>query len=273
MSSAAVWAHSLVGQTAAADSASVLFSASREGALVNRLRIAFGIVVVIMGTVWLLDGGSALRSGGRWVLIALPYTLIALGLLLVLRAALPRGLLAGPLTLIVGGALWGAYDLGYLGGTAGSKVLPTLAIAVGASLALMGSGAGQTGGEDHPLRRYRSVLLPVRRKVLTGSTDLVKVGIGSYFGDARIDLSSVSFARDRMGRGRRVLQVDVTVLFGRVELVLDTACVVVKGNVENSPAVHFAEQVRVHMTPPEGSERQIVLNVLGVGGSVAIRSL
>ncbi|MFI1394062.1 hypothetical protein [Streptomyces sp. NPDC020681] len=238
----------------------------------DRLRIAFGLVVVVMGTAWLLGGGSALRSGGRWLLTALPYVLIALGLLLVLRAALPRGLLTGPLALIAGGGLWAAYDLGYLGGTAGGKVLPALVIAVGAGLALAGGGSGRAG-EDYPLRRYRSVLLPVRRTVMPGSTELVKVGVGSYFGDARIDLSSAPFAPDPRANGRHVLQVDVSVLFGRVELVVDAACVVVKGNVENSPAVHFAERVRVHVTPPAGSDRQIVLNVLGVGGSVAIRSL
>lgn len=246
-------------------------SAHREGALVYRLRIVCGLVVVVMGTAWLLGGGPALRSGGRWLLTVLPYALIALGLLVLLRAALPRGLLTGPLVLIVGGGLWAAYDLGYLGGTAGSKVLPALTITFGAALVLTGGAAAQAD-DELPLRRYRSVLLPVRRKVLT-STSLVKVGIGSFFGDARIDLSSVSFAPDPQAQGRYVLQADVTVLFGRVELVVDAACAVVKGNVENSPAVHFAERVRVHERPPENVERQILLNVLGVGGSVAIRSL
>ncbi|MGY6026902.1 hypothetical protein [Streptomyces spinosirectus] len=203
--------------------------------------------------------------------MVLPYALVALGLLLVLRAALPKGLLAGPSALIVSGGLWAAYDLGYLGGTAGSKVLPGLVIAVGTGLALAG-GEAERVGEGYPLRRYRSVLLPVRRKLVT-DTDLIKVGVGSFFGDARIDLSSVAFALDPRSVGQRVLEVDVTVLFGRVELILDAACVVVKGNVENSPAVHFAEQVRVHVTPPTDAERRVLLNVLGVGGSVAIRSL
>ncbi|WP_405571627.1 hypothetical protein OG317_20535 [Streptomyces sp. NBC_01167] len=232
----------------------------------DRVRIAFGLLVVVIGTVWLLGGGTALRSGGRRLLVVLPYALIAFGLLLVLRAALPRGLLTAPLALIAGGGLWAAYDLGYLGGTAGSRILPALVIAAGAVVALAGGeGRGHPGrgGDDDPLRRYRSVLWPVRVTV-AGAPELVKVGVGSYFGDARIDLAGAAFAGE-------ALQVDVTVLFGRVELVLDSRCIVVKGNVESSPAVHFAEQVPVHVTPPTDTARHIVLNVLGVGGSVAVR--
>ncbi|MFD3440795.1 hypothetical protein ACFWU3_25170 [Streptomyces sp. NPDC058685] len=239
----------------------------------DRVRIAFGLLVVVIGTVWLLGGGTALRSGGRRLLVVLPYALIAFGLLLVLRAALPRGLLTAPLALIAGGGLWAAYDLGYLGGAAGSRILPGLVIAAGAVVALAGGGGrGRPGraGDDVPLRSYRSVLWPVRVKV-AGAPELRKVGVGSYFGDARIDLAGAAFASDPSGQTRHALQVDVTVLFGRVELLLDARCVVVKGNVESSPAVHFAEQVPVHVTPPAGTARHIVLNVLGVGGSVAVR--
>jgi hypothetical protein len=179
----------------------------------DRLRIAFGLLVVVMGTAWMLGGGSALRSGGRWVLSALPYALIALGLVLILRAALPKGLLTGPLALIAGGGLWAAYDLGYLGGTAGSKVLPGLVIVVGAALALGSSRDAAQVQDAYPLLRYRSVLWPVRRKVVAASP-LVKVGVGSFFGDASIDLSSALFTADDEAEDLRyVLQVDVTVLF------------------------------------------------------------
>ncbi|MFC8662980.1 hypothetical protein [Streptomyces sp. NPDC057199] len=78
------------------------------------MRIAFGLLVVVVGTVWLLGGGPAVRSGGRWALSALPYALAAAGLLLILRAAVPRGLLAGPVVLLAGGGLWAAYGAGDL---------------------------------------------------------------------------------------------------------------------------------------------------------------
>ncbi|MGW6790238.1 hypothetical protein [Streptomyces chartreusis] len=82
----------------------------------SRVRTAFGLLIVIAGTAWLLGGPEAVRSGGRWALTALPYALLGLGLLVLLRAAVPRGLLAAPLALILGGALWAVHDVGYLDG-------------------------------------------------------------------------------------------------------------------------------------------------------------
>lgn len=62
--------------------------------------------------VWLVGDTAALRSGGRWTLSALPYVLAAVGLLLILRAAVPKGLLLGPVVLVAGGGLWAAYNAG-----------------------------------------------------------------------------------------------------------------------------------------------------------------
>ncbi|MFJ6648265.1 hypothetical protein ACIQPS_21755 [Streptomyces sp. NPDC091290] len=56
----------------------------------SRVRIAFGLLIVIVGTAWLLGGPEAVRSGGRWALAALPYAFLGVGLLLLLRAAVPR---------------------------------------------------------------------------------------------------------------------------------------------------------------------------------------
>lgn len=247
----------------------------------GRVRIAFGLLVVVVGTVWLLGGGSAVRSGGRWALSALPYVLVALGLLLVLRAAVPRGLLAAPLVLIAGGGLWAAYNAGYLGEASAGKVWPGVVIALGAALALGVRPRPAVVEGELPFRLYRSIVLPVRKRVATETVPLQNVAVSSWFGDARIDLSGAQFTSDpEPDGGYKVLEVDVMVCFGRVELVLPSRCAVVRGNVENTLAVHYADRVAVYADTDtyrtlvgEEMPRRVLLNVLGLGGSVAIRSL
>ncbi|MGC0338396.1 hypothetical protein [Streptomyces sp. SLBN-8D4] len=250
----------------------------------GRLRIAFGLLVVIGGTVWLLGGASAVQSSGRWALSALPYVLAAMGVLLILRAAVPKGLLAGPIVLVAGGSLWAAYDAGAFEGQTADRIWPSVVIAVGVALSL-GVRTDSGGHEDElPLRQYRSVLVPVDRRVVTSSVPLQNLTVGSFFGNAVIDLSGAQFTGDTTTADARlrVVQVDVTVLFGRVELVVGPYCAVVKGNVDGTRAVRFAEQVAVYASVEDylqmdhgGLRRphRVVLNVLGLGGTVAVRSL
>ena len=247
----------------------------------GRVRIAFGLLVVVVGTVWLLGGGSAVRSGGRWALSALPYGLAAVGLLLILRAAVPRGLLAGPVVLLAGGGLWAAYNAGVFDESSADRIWPLVVIALGTALSLGVRTESRRPEEEHPLRRYRSVLVPVDRRVVTTTVPLRNVTVSSYFGNAVIDLSGARFMGDASPEDpARVIEADVTVLFGRVELVVGPYCAVVKGNVESSLAVHFADRIAVYPNVDEylseGSLRhphRLVLNVLGLGGSVAISSL
>ncbi|MFI6246793.1 hypothetical protein [Streptomyces sp. NPDC051016] len=246
----------------------------------GRLRVAFGLLVVIVGTVWLRGGADALHSGGRWALTLLPYVFLGLGLLLLLRAAVPRGLLAAPLVLILGGALWAVHDMGYLGGGAAAKAWPGLTVLLGVVIVLGSVPASAADGNEGSLRRYRSVVLPVRPELsrsVGSSGPLRRIAVASYLGDVRLSLADVPFSS--AGSASEVLELDVTVLFGSVAIELDHRCAVVKGNVANALAVHFADQVRVYATTeiyldealPDWP-RRIQLSVIGVGGSVAIRS-
>ncbi|MFF0220744.1 hypothetical protein [Streptomyces sp. NPDC004629] len=245
----------------------------------GRVRVAFGLLVVAVGTAWLLGGPAAVRSGGRWTLTLLPYVLLGLGLLLLLRAAVPRGLLAAPLALILGGALWAAHAAGYLGGVA--RFWPALIVLLGAAIALGGVPVATGTGNDGPLRHYRSVVLPVRPELVTGpDTRLRRVTVASYLGDVRLRLADVPFQPETvLDTAVEVLELDVTLLFGSVTIELDHRCAVVKGDVANALAVHFADQVRVYATTDIYADearselpRRIQLNVIGVGGTVAIRS-
>jgi hypothetical protein len=249
----------------------------------GRVRVAFGLLVVIVGTVWLLGGPPALRSGGRWTLTLLPYVLLGLGLLLLLRAAVPRGLLAAPVVLILAGALWVAHDLGYLGAGAAAKAWPGLTILLGAAIVLGSVPPSAADGNNGPLRRYRSVVLPLRPELADAADPLRRIAVASYLGDVRLRLADVPFASDPQSHDEnpaaQVLELDVTVLFGSVAIELDHQCAVVKGNVANALAVHFTDQVRVYATTEIYADeawpelpRRVQLNVLGVGGTVVIRS-
>ncbi|MFG2746090.1 hypothetical protein [Streptomyces chartreusis] len=248
----------------------------------SRVRIAFGLLIVITGTAWLLGGPEAVRSGGRWALAALPYALLGLGLLVLLRAAVPRGLLAAPLALILGGALWAVHDVGYLDGGTAAKAWPALAILLGAAIALGGVPAVDDGVNDSPLRRYRSVVVPVRPDLTEAAAPLRRISAVSYLGEVHLRLADVPFQPDARMPGdptAEVLELEVTLLFGSVAIEVDHRCAVVKGNVANAPAVQYADQVRVYATTEiyaheARSElpRRIQLNVIGLGGTVAIRS-
>ncbi|WP_328424319.1 hypothetical protein [Streptomyces sp. NBC_00443] len=248
----------------------------------SRVRIAFGLLIVIAGTAWLLGGLDAVRSGGRWAFAALPYALLGLGLLVLLRAAVPRGLLAAPLALILGGALWAVHDIGYLDGGTAAKAWPGLTILLGAAIALGGVPAVADGVNDGPLRRYRSVVLPVRPELAEPSTPLRSISVASYLGDVHLRLADVPFQPDARMPGdptAEVLEIEVTLLFGSVAIEVDRRCAVVKGSVANAPAVQFADQVRVYATTDIYADearselpRRIQLNVVGLGGTLAIRS-
>ncbi|RMB87819.1 hypothetical protein [Streptomyces shenzhenensis] len=245
----------------------------------GRVRVAFGLLVVVVGTAWLLGGPDAVRSGGRWTLVLLPYVLLGLGLLLLLRAAVPRGLLAAPLALILVGALWAAYAAGWLGGA--GRFWPGLIVLLGAAIALGGVPVATGTGNDGPLRHYRSVVLPLRPELVTEpGTGLRRITVASYLGDVRLRLADVPFQSETvLDTTVEVLELDVTLLFGSVAIELDHRCAVVKGDVTNALAVHFADQVRVYATTDIYADeartelpRRIQLNVIGVGGTVAIRS-
>jgi len=249
----------------------------------SRMRIAFGMIVVIVGTAWLLGGPDVLRSGGRRALVVLPYVLLGLGVLLLLRAAVPRGLLAAPVALILGGALWAAYAAGYLGGGATAKAWPALAVLLGVAIALGGRPTTADDTNHGPLRRYRSVVVSVRPELAQSTAPLRRITVASYLGDVRLRLADVPFGPDARiagaGPPAEVLELDVTLLFGSVAIEVDHRCAVVKGDVANTLAVHFADQVRVYATTDIYADqgrselpRRIQLNVIGVGGTVAIRS-
>ncbi|MDQ0773945.1 hypothetical protein QF026_002411 [Streptomyces aurantiacus] len=202
---------------------------------------------------------------------------IAVGCFALLRAVVPQGYLAGPFVLILGGVAWLAAATGHLPGRVGDHVVPLLVVTVGAGVALSRPRLGP-GRVMVPVVRFQSLLIPVRERVAESRT-LQKVVIRSVFGYARIDMSRilVDARGDLDDVSPWLVDVDVSVLFGRVELLVGQDCAVVPGKLGQAYGVDLEEATVSVLTAARTGDdkrndlaRDMRLNVLGLGGAVSV---
>ncbi|MFG2276816.1 hypothetical protein ACGFNY_44550 [Streptomyces chartreusis] len=244
----------------------------------SRARVAVGLFAVAVGTAWMFGGVVALRSGARALGEIVPYVAITVGCFALLRAVVPQGYLAGPFLFILGGVAWLAAATGYLPGRVGGHVVPLLIVIAGVGVALSRPRLGP-GRVTVPIARFQSLLVPVRERVAE-STTLQKVVVRSFFGYARIDVSRVlvDAGGDLDDTSPWLVDVDVSVLFGRVELLVGQDCAVVPGRlgqaygvVLEEAAVSVLTSARTGDDKKDDSARDVRLNVLGLGGAVSVR--
>ncbi|MFI1440491.1 hypothetical protein [Streptomyces fructofermentans] len=245
----------------------------------SRARVAVGLVAVAVGTAWMFGGASALESGFRALAGTVPYAAIALGCFALLRAVVPPGYLAGPFLFILGGVAWLAAATGYLPGRIGGHVVPLLVVLAGTGFALSRPPRAP-GLVMMPIRRYQSLLVPIRERV-PESTTLQKVVVRSVFGYARIDMSRVlvNHLGDRDVPANWQVDIDVSVLFGRIELLVGEGCVVLPGELGQAYGVALEDEgvrvlesdERIGEDKKDGTARDVRLNILGVGGAVSVR--
>ncbi|MET7567957.1 hypothetical protein ABZT04_05560 [Streptomyces sp. NPDC005492] len=232
------------------------------------------MLAVVVGTVWLLGGPEALRSGARVALVLAPYFLMAFAAVLIVRSALPKGAALGPLVLLAGGGLWALAGQGGLSDVWQSRVAPLAVIALGTLIALSRSG-GVADDVVIPIRRYGSLFVPAHAKLLPAEDGVRRIVVRAIFGSLRVDLSEAVFPQDEEARG--VLYADVTVLFGRVEFVLGDDCAVVVDQQIQTFGTSLAERVPVfrnyaaydNQTSPTPN-RRLVISLVGAGGAVAL---
>ena len=80
----------------------------------SRTRVGLGLIAVAAGAAWSTGGYAAVQRGAAALVAAIPFLLIAGGLILLLRVLVPRGALAGPLVLMGAGGLWAVASEGLL---------------------------------------------------------------------------------------------------------------------------------------------------------------
>lgn len=244
----------------------------------SRIRIATGLLAGVLGTaLWAGELSALWNAVTSWT----PFVLIALAVVGGFRAVAPRGVLAGPAMLLLAGGGWLLWRYGQVQRVDVSAVLAGVLVVGGFVVAL--GGEGRSSRPD-TVRRCSALLLSPRPVELTGTAP-AKVSARAVLASLVINLREV-----RPSGSFPVMELDITVLGGRVEVVVPAGRSVQVGRI-HARRVRFAEaggsQTRslriddeVEMTIPlhdparqrsDGEDEKVLLNVLGLAGEVVLR--
>jgi hypothetical protein len=226
-----------------------------------------GIVGVVAGTAWAFGGIDSLITIARTLADLLPLLLVVAGASAILLVAVPRGLFAGPATIILIGVLALAAEHGLFGKSLFAHVPAFTLIGVGVIIAMSNHENLQS---NTGVERCTAILLPRTRHV-TGIASLKIIG-RAIFGMLRLDLSRADYPTTASR-----LWVDVTCVMGRVEIILPKEWKVRAGRLELARHITFEGSLtNSDLAPPteladKYGEKLVVLNVLGWGGAVLIQ--
>lgn len=159
---------------------------------------------------------------------------MATGVLLVLRTVVPRGAIAGPLVLIVGGSLALAAQIGWLTVGLWDAIGPVLLVAGGVVIAM--SRRSRPDPLGAVVTRHWSVFLP--NKHVIRKTAPHKLIVRCLLGDFLLDLTCAGYPSSADH-----VTVDVTVLAGWVELRVPHDWEVLAGRVDLTAGVRFVGDV------------------------------
>ncbi|MDN3026885.1 hypothetical protein [Streptomyces sp. S.PB5] len=232
----------------------------------SRIRVALGLGAVALGTAWAVGGVAGLREVLAALSVAVPTLLVLAGMVLVLRAAVPRGQLGGPLALMgVGvGVLALRFDVPQLPDL--SRQAPVVLILGGVFVALFRGRSDP--GIDTGVRRFTSLLHPPAKPRMAGTAPKKLIVRALLFGRVHIDLSGCDFPLEPR------MVVDVTVLWADVKITLPPDWTVLAGRVELTSGVRFfgdlSQPVFASAQPGPGETRTVVVNVQGLGGAVRL---
>lgn len=230
----------------------------------SRIRITAGLVAVLIGTAW---WGRALPAVGESALIVAPYLLVVLAVIGAVRVMAPAGALAGPAVLLVVGAGWLALRHGLAPGLDAPTVLGAALILGGCAMALSDPGSRWRPG----LTRRHLTILWRRRLTIEGPAP-ARLGITAVLGDVIVELTRADFPG-----GVHALEIDVTVLGGRVEITLPPTWKVGPGRiVERALRLDGELDWVTPVLSPDGLSAElraglpVVVNVVGFLGAVAL---
>jgi hypothetical protein len=228
--------------------------------------MVIGSAVVATSTAWLVGGADALRRLAGGLLHALPWAVAIAGVGLLLRAAVPKGRLAGPLLLVTFGVAGVLVETGVLRWSELREIVPLVTVLGG--VLLMVSGNGEPVPAAGPVHQLRSWIVPVRYR--TTQVTPVKLILRCVFGEITVDLAEASFPL-----GEEAVTVDVTMLGGRVDIAVPHDWHVRAGRVELARKFTFLGPVSDERPPVFGEppSRMIVLNVQGFRGTLAVNQM
>jgi hypothetical protein len=233
---------------------------------VSRVRVGLGLLAVASGTAWAAGGIDSLTATARTLAFLLPLLLVVGGISTILRAVVPRGTLAGPVLLIAIGLIIFAVQHRTIRGSLSSQVPPFAIIAAGV---LVSMSHNEKPRIDTGIERLNAFLFPSNRRV--SGTAPRKFILRAVLGSLRLDLSQASYP------GAARLWVDVTVLMGRIELIVPRDWEIKAGRVELARGVSFVGTLTSsELATPMEQESEVgaslvVLNIQGVGGAVEVQ--
>lgn len=226
-----------------------------------------GLCAVAFGSAWAAGGSHAVHALWNGAAVAVPATLILIGIYMLLRAAVPAGRLALPLFLIVlGGALlaaWARPAWGISLTTVTQYSIITGGVLV-ALVRLPRRVAVETG-----VRRYGAPLGGRPPKSVDGTAArkyIVRVLVG---GEIHLDLTKAHYPL-----AAQRLVVDATVLGGRFVLSLPRDWTLKAGRFDLAYGIGLHGDLSTGTPALPGESRQdgylVVLNLQGLGGRVEI---
>lgn len=225
------------------------------------------------GTAWAIGGVSAVQSGLLTIVAASPLLLLLSGVGVLVRVAVPRGALAGPLTLITAGAAWVSVQYGLLRGVELDRVVSAVLIVGGIAVAFI--QRPDQSPVDSGIQHFRTILVPIERKPRRPTP--TRLHLLTVLGAIQLDLSRARFPT------AYEMEVDISVFYGRVRLRLPADWTVVAGRVaaahgvrfegdldSNTPVVGGQEKGDVERSDDPLTSQLLVLNILGLGGTESI---
>jgi len=219
-----------------------------------------GVAAVIAATAWLTHDLGPSRWNVHALLVIASAALFGLGIVNLVRLAVPRGSLAGPAVLVGVGGAGLALATHTITVRRLADAAPAVIIAVGVYAVL--AKPTPAARVETGVRRY-TALFWVRRPIKPDGRAPAVIVVRAVFGNLTLDLSGLEEPRDQ----RESVVLDTTVLFGRVALVTGSAWRVKPGRLHLTRAVHFDDK---HAEPAPPSARPIVLNVQGCCSTVAV---
>jgi hypothetical protein len=236
--------------------------------ILSRVRVAFGLAGVAAGTAWAVGGVHALSAGAFAMLASMPALTVVAGVLILLRAVIPRGALAGPLVLIVAGSVALVIQSGVVTNSMLQRVAPALLVTGGAVVAM--SRRSRVPAIPTIVARYWSAFVPIVRELRDRAPH--KLIVHCLLGHIMLDLTAARYPRDALR-----VTVDITLLGGHVELRLPDDWTVRAGRLDLARGTRFhgqlssAEPVSPQPREEEDGQNLFVLNVQGWSGMVSIR--
>ncbi|BBH69820.1 hypothetical protein ACTI_65050 [Actinoplanes sp. OR16] len=229
----------------------------------RRLRVAIGVLAVAIGATWAAGGAEALGDATLLLWRALPFAGAGAAVLLLARAAVPRGRLAGPLSLLAGCCAVIVFQLDATIRLPLNLVAPATLIIGGLLLAVGGRFAAESEASPEWIRT--SVIWPSHSR-LRGRAP-VKLVLRSLLGDISVDLTACEYPL-----GEDDVTVDITMLGGHLHLLLPADWHVRVGR------AHLAKGIRGHgsvsRSDPPGADEEIdklvILNIQGFRGELRL---